>query len=83
MRTTVTLDPDTESIVRRLMSQQGLSFKAAINQAIRSAAAPSSTEQVTVTARRMGPAAVDLDHALSLVGDLEDAEMLRKIAQRR
>jgi len=79
----VTLDPDTDAIVRRLMSEQGLSFKAAINQAIRSNTAPGSSERVTVTARRMGPAAVDLDHALHLLGDLEDTEILRKLAQRR
>jgi len=30
MRTTVTLDPDTESMVRQLMERRGVSFKQAL-----------------------------------------------------
>jgi hypothetical protein len=36
MRTTVTLDPDTEQIVRRRMRERGMTFKEALNDAIRS-----------------------------------------------
>jgi hypothetical protein len=36
VRTTVTLDPDTEQIIRRRMAERGLSFKEALNDAIRS-----------------------------------------------
>ena len=35
-RTTVTLDPDVEQIVRRRMAERGVSFKEALNDAIRS-----------------------------------------------
>ena len=35
MRTTVTLDADTEQLLRRAMQQTGQSFKVALNQAIR------------------------------------------------
>ena len=40
MRTTVTLDPDVEVLVRKLMRERGLSFKYAVNQAIRMGLAP-------------------------------------------
>ena len=35
MRTTVTLDPDTESLLRREIARRNVSFKRAINDAIR------------------------------------------------
>ena len=36
MRTTVTLDPDVESTLRKVMRERGVSFKAALNDAVRS-----------------------------------------------
>ena len=38
MRTTVTLDPDTDALVRRLMRERSISFKEAVNAAIRAGA---------------------------------------------
>ncbi len=35
MRTTVTVDPDVEQLLRQAMQQTGKSFKATLNQAIR------------------------------------------------
>lgn len=35
MRTTVTLDADTESLLREAMRQRGQSFKQALNEAVR------------------------------------------------
>jgi hypothetical protein len=35
MRTTVTLDADTERLIRRAMRERGQSFKTALNEAIR------------------------------------------------
>ncbi len=37
MRTTVTLDPDVKELVERAMRERGLTFKDAINQAVRDA----------------------------------------------
>ena len=34
MRTTVTLTPETEELIRRLMTERGLSFNDAVNEAI-------------------------------------------------
>lgn len=80
MRTTVTLDPDTESLVRRLMEQRGVSFKVALNDAIR-AGSPDSPERRTsyTTVRHMGRPSINLDKALQLAGELEDEEILRKM----
>lgn len=76
VRTTVTLDPDTELIIRRRMKERGVSFKQAINDAIRSSIT-GSVQFKTETAA-MGQPTVNLDRALQLVGELEDDEMIRK-----
>ncbi len=79
MRTTVTLDPDTESLVRRLMAERGVSFKQALNDAIRAGAAERDhSTPFRTPARPMGVPTVNLDQALRLAGDLEDEELLRK-----
>ncbi len=78
VRTTVTLEPDVEQIVRRRMRQRNQSFKEAVNDAIRSGAASSTTEFRTQVAP-MGEPSVNLDRALQLVADLEDDELVRKM----
>jgi hypothetical protein len=79
MRTTVTLDPDTEQIVRRRMREQGMSFKQALNDAIRSGASAGGTVAPFRTeVASMGESQVNLDRALQLAGALEDDELIRK-----
>lgn len=41
MRTTVTLDPDIEAMLKRVMRERGVSFKEALNSAVRDSLAPS------------------------------------------
>jgi hypothetical protein len=80
VRTTVTLDPDVEQIVRRRMAERGVSFKEALNDAIRSgirsagATAPFHTETAA-----MGESRVSLDRALQIAGNVEDDELVRKL----
>ena len=85
MRTTVTLDTDTEAAVRRLMRERGLTFKAAVNHAIRagSLAAQGKPRRFKGTAFRMGEPLVPLDGALSVVAELEDAELFRRLSARK
>jgi hypothetical protein len=80
MRTTVTLDPDTEQIVRRRMRERGMSFKDAINDVIRAgASAPAGRRQFRTQVAEMGESRVNLDRALQLAADLEDDELIRKM----
>lgn len=76
MRTTVTLDADVEQVVRERMRRQGISFKRALNDAIRAGVAP-RPEQTTAPAR-LGRPRVDVVHALRVAAELEDEELLRK-----
>lgn len=80
VRTTVTLDTDTEQLVRRRMRERRESFKQALNALIRAGAVggaeptPFSTETAS-----MGVSQVNLDRALQLVGELEDEERVREL----
>ncbi|MFA5564345.1 MAG: CopG family transcriptional regulator [Acidimicrobiia bacterium] len=81
MRTTVTLEPDVQVLIERLMRQRGLSFKAAINEAIRRGLAPKrSTESATIP-RNLGEPKVDLTKALALAGSLEDEALATKLVE--
>lgn len=80
VRTTVTLDPDVAALVRQLMRERGLSFKAAVNEAIRRGLAEEATgEPFRQRAFAMGRERVDVTRALELAGRLEDDELARKL----
>lgn len=80
MRTTVTLDPDTEQVIRELMKERGMSFKEALNEAIRdTTAVPRARKPFKTTTFAMGRSVVILDKALAIVGELEDEDLLRKM----
>jgi hypothetical protein len=86
MRTTVTLDPDVAAKLRQVTRERGISFKAALNDAVRSAlggAAPAARRYRMPTGRLGVRPGVDLDKALRLAGELEDEEILRKMALRK
>jgi hypothetical protein len=80
MRTTVTLDPDVEAKLRAVMRERGISFKAAINDAIRA-----GLSEPAARARRfeVKPAPLgarfNVDKALTIAGELEDEEIIRKM----
>jgi hypothetical protein len=84
MRTTVTLDPDTRRLVERAMRERGLSFKEAVNEAIRAGLQPPPVKKVSYTTpRNLGKARVDVTKALQLASAMEDEEILRRLAEGR
>lgn len=80
MRTTITLDPEAEDLVKRAMKERGVSFKQVVNEAIMRGLATAPREPVDLPVFSMGPARFDIDKALTLAGELEDAEILRKMS---
>ncbi len=80
MRTTVTLDPDVEAKLKATMRERGVSFKAALNDAVRAGLAGEATPQkrFRVKATPMG-ARFNIDKALQVAGEMEDEEVLRKL----
>lgn len=82
MRTTVTLDDDTLHLVRDLMQREDLSFKQAVNRAIRAGLGPTKRPRRFIQrtfAMGFDPA-IPYDKALQLAGQLEDQELLRRLA---
>ncbi len=80
VRTTVTLDPDTEALLRQRMAAEGVPFKQALNDAVRRGLRQNdqATRVETPTAR-LGTPTVNLDRAIQLASELEDEELLRKM----
>lgn len=83
----MTLDPDVEALLRKVMRERGISFKAALNQAIRDGLIkpPARTPRsYRLKTRRMGfRPEVGLDKALSLAAAQEDEEIARKLSLRK
>jgi hypothetical protein len=82
MRTTVTLDPDVEAKLKATMRERGISFKAALNDAVRAGldeSAPVSRPYKMPTAP-LG-VRINIDKASRIVGEWEDEEILRKIEE--
>jgi hypothetical protein len=78
VRTTVTLDPDVEQLVRRRMSAKGTGFKETLNDAVRAGLGATPTGGHRTPQRSLGRPQLNLDRALRLAGELEDEELLRK-----
>lgn len=77
----MTLDPDAEAILRRRMRERGVSFKQALNDAVRDAAntrGKGRTGFRTATSS-LGLPTVNLDRALQVAAELEDEELVRRM----
>ena len=86
MRTTVTLEPDLYARLRQLARERGVPFKVVLNDAVRAGISSRSADAASYRLKHqsMGVRAnIDLDKALRLAGELEDAETLRKLELRK
>ena len=87
MRTTVTLDSDTERLLRQAMRERGLSFKEALNEAIRAGLTRSKGRRpqrfVQKTFRLGAEQYFRWDKALAAAEAMEDEELSRKLSLRK
>jgi hypothetical protein len=86
MRTTVTLDADVAAKLRAVARQQGISFKQALNQAVRAGLGPArrAARRFTQITQPMSlRPGVNVDKALLLAAVLEDEELVRKLELRK
>lgn len=82
MRTTVTLDPDVAALIKSAMRDRGITFKEALNEAVRAGAAPRrSRRRRPLLTYDMGEPLVDVTKALRLAGELEDQERAARLAR--
>ena len=87
MRTTVTLDPDVERLIRDAMRQRAISFKEALNEAARIGLGGKRLQGARKFAQksfRMGQAQeFRWDKALAVADAIEDEELSRKLTLRK
>lgn len=85
MRTTVTLDPDVAAKLKRVARDRGISFKEALNTSVRGGLRNEEAPRpYRVPTRRLGvKPGIDLDRALRMASEMEDAETLRKLELRK
>lgn len=80
MRTRVTLDPDTEALVRQFMREHGVSFERALNDVIRVGfEAHQQSGAFRTRTANLGVPSVDADRAAQLAAGLEDEELMSKM----
>lgn len=87
MRTTLTLEPDVEGLIRETVYRSGKTFKQAVNDAVRAGLAPTQARATppapfTFPTYGQGRPLVDVTKALALAADLEDQATLAKLVQR-
>jgi hypothetical protein len=87
MRTTVTLDEDVAAKLQEEARRRKTSFKEVLNSSVRKglrASTPEAAEPYRLNPRALRARPdIDLDRALELAGQLEDAEILRKLSLRK
>jgi hypothetical protein len=86
MRTTVTLDPDVEVLLRAAMRERQLSFKDALNSALRAGLTDAVQQKRVFTQETFAMGAEQgfrWDKALALADALEDEELTRKLLVRK
>lgn len=79
MRTTVTLDPDVEQVVRRRMREHKVSFKQALNDTIREGASGRPSAPFRTMTAAMGEPTISLDRALQIAAELEDDVLVARL----
>ena len=85
MRTTVTLDADVESLLRKEVRRRGEPFKQVLNDAIRAGLRNPKrrNEAFEPLTFDMGKPRVDLTKAVALAAELEDEELIARYRRSR
>lgn len=83
MRTTVTLKNDLAKELRDKAHREHRSFKEVINETLQAglhAQPAKSRKKIVLPTYNMGPPKVDLTKALAIAAEMEDEEIMRKLA---
>jgi hypothetical protein len=86
MRTTITLDPDVEQMLKNVIREQDVTFKEAVNDAIRAGLKGSTGKRPRFRQQTFSLGAGQAfrwDKALEMAAALEGEELIRKMALRK
>jgi hypothetical protein len=86
MRTTITLEPDVQALIRAAMKERGISFKEALNSAVR-AGLTQGKQKRRHFLQKTWPLGSEQnfrwDKAMEFAAAIEDEEVARKLALRK
>lgn len=86
MRTTITLEPDVEALIRKVMKERGISFKEALNSSVRAGLTKSKGNKRGFVQKSYSMGSEQYfrwDKALATADAIEDEELGRKLSLRR
>jgi len=86
MRTTVTLEPDVEALIRTAMKERGISFKEALNSAVRAGLTQAKHRNRPFVQKSFSLGRernFRWDKALEAAAAIEDEELARKLSLRK
>jgi hypothetical protein len=86
MRTTITLEPDVQALIRAVMKERGISFKEALNSAVRAGLTHAKEKRPPFAQRTFSLGAEEAfrwDKALATAAAIEDEELSRKLTLRK
>ncbi len=86
MRTTITLDPDVEQMLKNVLRERDVTFKEAVNDALRAGLKGATGKRPRFRQRTFSLGAGQpfrWDKALEMASALEDEELMRKMALRK
>ncbi|HVP46957.1 MAG TPA: hypothetical protein VMT32_10245 [Bryobacteraceae bacterium] len=86
MRTTITLDADVEALIRTAMKERGMSFKEALNTAVRAGLTHNKQRRRSFVQKSFSLGRernFRWDKALEAAAAIEDEELARKLSLRK
>jgi hypothetical protein len=86
MRTTITLDPDVEQMLKSVLRERDVTFKKAVNDALRAGLKGTTGKRTRFRQRTFSLGTgqpFGWDKALDMASALEDEELMRKMALRK
>ena len=87
MRTTATLEPEVEQLLHRSMKERGLSFKKALNDAVKAGLTQGNKKAAKPFVQKTHSMGAEQtfrwDKALAAAAALEDEELVHKLALRK
>jgi hypothetical protein len=86
MRTTITLEPDVQALIRTAMKERGISFKEALNSAVRAGLTQSKQRRRNFVQKSFSLGREQnfrWDKALEIAAAIEDEELIRKLSLRK
>ncbi len=86
MRTTITLDPDVEQMLKNALRERDVTFKEVVNDAIRAGLKGPTGKRTRFRQRTFALGTrknFSWDKALEMASAIEDEELIRKMAQRK